>query len=284
MSLSKIPVIVDADTANEVDDLYAIIGILTSPELDVRGLSAAQWQVSHWASRESMEDSQRLNELLLSYMGRLDIPHPRGSKVRLMDFGEIAQHSAAAHHIIREAHRMPEGEKLTVVGLGALTNIASAILIDPSINSKVRLFLLGTSYDFKRGVWGKRDFNCVMDIQAINEIFDAEGLETTILPVSIACSFNFGYEETVSAFPPKIPVLDYLLKRWYEHVDSGRASRTLWDLALTELIVRPELGKIKAVTSPPENTSRIINVYETIDAEALKASFFQRIQAYAWPL
>ncbi|MEM9259038.1 MAG: nucleoside hydrolase, partial [Bacteroidota bacterium] len=40
----KWPVIIDADTANEVDDLYAIVCGLIEPSWDVKGLTAAQWQ------------------------------------------------------------------------------------------------------------------------------------------------------------------------------------------------------------------------------------------------
>jgi inosine-uridine nucleoside N-ribohydrolase len=182
----KTRLLINADTANEVDDLYAITRALIEPTFDVVGLSSAQWQVSHYATPNTLEDSQRLNEVLLALLNKSRIPHPRGAAMRLYDWGDLAQHSAAAYQIIREAHKTPAGEKLTVVMLGATTDLASALLIDPTISSRIRVYLLGTSYDFERKIWRKRDFNCVMDIQAIEVVLNAKNLETHIMPVNVA--------------------------------------------------------------------------------------------------
>ncbi len=50
-SQQKIRVVIDADTGNEVDDLYAVVRGLIEPSWEVAGLNATQWQVSHWACR-----------------------------------------------------------------------------------------------------------------------------------------------------------------------------------------------------------------------------------------
>lgn len=108
-----------------------------------------------------MENSHRINAVLVGYLG-VDVPTKRGGVNRMFDWGDKAQHSAAAYEIIKQAHAMPEGEKLMVVALGALTNVASAIFIDPSIESKISLYWLGTNLE--DGVIYNTDFNCVMDI------------------------------------------------------------------------------------------------------------------------
>jgi len=155
-SQEKITLIIDADTGNEVDDLYAIVRGLIEPSFEVVGLSSAQWQASHWAVPNSLENSHRLNLEILSYLHMEDIPHPRGAADRLYDWGDdIAQHSAAAYFIIKEANKMPSGKKLTIAVLGASTNLASALLIDPSIAGKIRVYLVGTSFDLERMVWKK---------------------------------------------------------------------------------------------------------------------------------
>ena len=40
-------VLLDADTGNEVDDLYALVRGLIEPDWDVVGINATQWQASH---------------------------------------------------------------------------------------------------------------------------------------------------------------------------------------------------------------------------------------------
>ncbi len=159
-------IIIDADTANEVDDLYAVVAMLIEPKFNVVALNATHWQTSHWTSENSMEDSHRLNQVLTGYL-KANIPTKRGGQARMYDWGDQAQHSAAAYEIIKQAHAMPNNEKLTVVALGALTNVASALFIDPSIETKIQLFWLGTSYNFDEGVLGTTDFNCIMDTQAL---------------------------------------------------------------------------------------------------------------------
>jgi len=80
-----------------------------------------------------------------------DLPHPRGSLLRIYDWGQdVAQHSAAAYFIIQEAKKASSDNKLNIIALGALTNVASALLIEPSIAANVRLYCLGTSYNFRR--------------------------------------------------------------------------------------------------------------------------------------
>ncbi|MDF1549045.1 MAG: hypothetical protein P1P88_14570, partial [Bacteroidales bacterium] len=58
----KRKVIIDADTGNEVDDLFALVRGLIDPQWEVIGLNATQWQASHWTVEKSMEESYRLNE------------------------------------------------------------------------------------------------------------------------------------------------------------------------------------------------------------------------------
>lgn len=276
---TKRPVIIDADTANEVDDLFAIVRALIVPKWDIRGLSSVQWQSSHYATPNTLEDSQRLNEALLSLLNMSHIPHPRGAANRLYDFGDdVAQHSAAAYHIIKEAQRMPVGERLTVIAIGALTNVASALLIEPDIASKISLYVLGTSYDFENKVWKKDDFNCVMDIQAINVVLDTEELDTHILPMNIAVSYQFSHEEMKERLDKSVPVLEFLLHCWYNHVDGSRVQRILWDLALIELLLYPEWGTEVQITTPPENTQRQVLVYQSLDVDKARKEFFEAMQ------
>jgi purine nucleosidase len=256
----KTRILIDADTANEVDDLYAIVRALIHPSFEVVGLCSAQWQISHYATPNTLEDSQRLNGVLLALLNKSRIPHPRGASNRLYDWGrDVAQHSAAAYHIIKEAHRTPEGEKLIVVMLGTTTNLASALLIDPTIGPKVKVYLLGTSYDFEKQIWRKRDFNCVMDIQAIEVVLNAKGLETHIMPVNVAAALVFDMEEAKQKLAQRNDLLDLLYRRWVDHVDGGRARRVIWDLSVISCLIHPQFGEEIRATTPSENTPREVH-------------------------
>mgnify|MGYP000273007269 CR=1 FL=1 len=128
VSAQQKKIILDADTGNEVDDLYAIVRALIEPSWDITALNAAQWQSSQWAVDFTMEESHRLNQVLVGYLKMNDrVPTFRGGIRRMNDWGDKAQHSAAAYEIIKQAHSVPEGEKQAVVVLGALTKVASEL-------------------------------------------------------------------------------------------------------------------------------------------------------------
>jgi len=274
---------IDADTANEVDDPYAIVRALIEPGLEVVALASAQWQVSHWTTPTSMEDSQRLNELILGHLDRMDVPHPRGAAARLYDWGDLARHSHAAHLLIEQAHATPEGQKLTVAVLGAATNVASALLIDPTIAPRIRVYWLGTGYDHERGVWHRLDFNVINDPRALHVLLEAGELELHVMPTTVASAMRFEMDDTRERLGGRDPLLDFLVDRWVQHVDAGRRSRTIWDLSLIEALIRPEMVSEVQVPTPPENTPRDVWMYTWIDAAAMKADFYAAVDRYFTP-
>jgi len=272
----QMKVIIDADTGNEVDDLYAIVRGLIEPTWDVIGLNATQWQVSHWAVEKSMEESYRLNQVLLSYLHLSQkVKSNRGAEARLFDWGDKAQPSAASNFIIRQAHQT-KGKKLTVIALGALTNVATAILDDPSITAKIKLYWVGTGYDFESGVMTNLDFNCVMDIQAVSVILNAD-VELHIMPKEVTGKMTMEWKETFHRFKGKHDLLDFLLQRWYNHLDSGRAKRTIWDLALVEAIILPEHAEEVKIKTSKEKGDREIWMYKDIDDDKLREDFYKTV-------
>lgn len=272
-------IILDADTGNEVDDLYAITRALIEPTWNITALNATQWQPSHWAVDETMEESHRLNQVLLSYLDRNDVPTRRGGVDRMYDWGDLAQHSAAAYEIIKQARATPEGEKITVVALGALTNVASAVYIDPSIAPKIALYWLGTSYDFEEGILKKNDFNCVMDVQAL-EVMLMSDVEMHIIPVNIAAAMTFDYPETERQFKGKHGLTDFLLQRWFNHLDGSRSRRTIWDLALIQAMIHPEWADEVKITTSKDNGNKELWYYKNIDADRFREEFFTTTLRY----
>lgn len=267
-------VIIDADTGNEVDDLYAVVQGLIAPSWNVVGLNATQWQVSHWAVAQSMEESYRLNQVLLAYLGlNGQVRSNRGAEARLFDWGNLSQPSAASNFIIQHAHQATE-DKVVVFALGALTNVASALLDDPSIASKIALYWLGSAYDFENGTMSNIDFNSVMDVQAVHVVLHSE-VELHIIPVNVAAAMTFDWNETRDRLEGKHDLLDFLLQRWYDHLDGGRYQRTIWDLALIQAVLSPEMATEVQVRTSKERGDRDVWMYRSIDAEAMREAFFQ---------
>ncbi|NHF60057.1 nucleoside hydrolase [Flavobacteriaceae bacterium TP-CH-4] len=276
----KTKVLLDADTANEVDDLFALARILMEPSVEVIALNATQWQASHWTTPNSMEDSHRLNQMLLGVMG-LSVKTNRGGAARMYDWGDRARHSAAAYEIIKQTKLLKEGEKLNIIALGALTNVASAVFIDPEIAPKLKLYWLGSSYDFEEGILLRNDFNCAMDQYAFTHLLFSK-VEMHIVPVNVAAKMQFKYDETRQKLEGHF-LGDYLLKIWDDHIDSGRRARTIWDLSIVDAFINPEWAEEVQITTSKDNGNRNIYYYRDFDADRMRKGFFQKITAYKRP-
>lgn len=272
-------VIIDADTANEVDDLYAIVRAFAEPDWEVLALNATQWQTSQWAPENSMEESHRLNAVLHGYLNLGDkVKLRRGGFRRMYDWGDKAQHSAAAYEIIKQAHNQKDGNKLMVIALGALTNVASALYIDPSIAPLLEVYWLGSTYDFDSGKSKRLDFNALMDAQAV-EIMLTSQVEMHIMPVNILRGMKFDYQRTKEEFQGKHDLTDFLLQRWYNHLDGGRKQRVLWDVALIEAIIYPEMvEEVKVSTYENKNIWMYKNINEEYFIENLYSEILELIK------
>ena len=278
----KRPVILDADTGNEVDDLYAIVRALLEPTWDVKVLNATHWQTSHWTVPQSMEESHRLNQLILGYLPELSVKTRRGGIARMYDWGDLAQHSAAAYEIIHLANSMPAGEKITVIALGALTNVASAYYINPDIAEKITLYWLGTAYDFTNSALSRVDFNVMMDQRAFDLLIKSD-MEMHIIPVNVATAMTFNYAETEKKLRGIHPLTDFLVDRWYQHLDGSRDERTIWDLGLIGAIIHPEWSEEIEITTSPDHGNRSVYYYKEIDGEKIKTEFFDHVKKYWSP-
>jgi inosine-uridine nucleoside N-ribohydrolase len=277
----KTKVIIDADTGNEVDDLYAISRALIAPELEVIGLNSTQWQYSHWAVENTLEESHKINVEILAYLRMEDIPHPRGAQSRIYDWGQdVAQHSAAAYFIIKEAHKASSSEKLNIIALGALTNVASALLIDPSIADKIVLYWLGSSYNFEKGYWNKIDFNYLMDPHALNVVLDNENLELHITPGNVAVKMKMNREIAAKHLKDKDDLRGFLYKRWVNHMGGGYNDRIIWDLVAIHALLNPDWLKEIEVQTPPENTQRKIFMTREINSDKMEDDFWESMKNY----
>ncbi len=278
--------IVDADTANEIDDVYAIARALMEPRFQVEGINSAQWHTQPDAPRDTVGPSQKMNEELLRVMDRTDVPHPIGANMPLVT-PLRPQPSDAARHIIRKALETPEGEKLIVAILGPCTNLASAVLMEPAIIPRVSCHFIGLRYDHGQRLWSRDEFNTNNDPNALDVLLNAPGLEFHLMTATASGRLVFEKAEVDRRLKGKGPLADHLLRVW-EEFDRGwqrasnptKAKWVMWDIALIEAIARPELATAATVNAPPENLKRPISVWVEIDAAGMRESFWRTFERW----
>ena len=91
---------------------------------------------------------------------------------------------------------------------------------------------------------------------------------------------SFQIDEIKERFTGRHPLLEFLYQRWFNHIDSGRYQRIIWDLALIEAIIHPEMAAQIVANAPPENGLRKVHVYSQINAEHMKSDFYVTIKDY----
>ena len=280
-----IRLIVDADTANEVDDLYAIVRAVLEPRLDIVGITSAQWHTNIRTPNDSVGESQRLNKELLTIMGKTHIPIPQGANFPMVNQLR-PQASAAADFIIEQALATPEGEKLSIAILGPCTNIASAVLKEPAIIPKLSVHYLGFWYNVETATWSKREFNTNNDPNAVDLLLNTANLEFKVMTATT--SQHLVFEKTVmdELLKGKGGVGDYLINRWetydrfWKETDKEKTMWTMWDVAIIEAIAFPELCQQKMVMTPHDNLARQIGVYTAIDVGGMKLNFSNALSKF----
>lgn len=280
----------DADTGNEMDDLYAIVRLVKDPSVELIGLSSAhfnnpdllvfeKWNAYKSKDLNTVAESQRLNEQILKALGRLDIPHPIGADRQIgRAWGQQdARDSEAAQAMIKAVKKLPENEKLDILTIGAMSNLASALILAPEIKTKIRCFALGAQYDPKAKIWNKNEFNIRNDLNAFDYLLNLDELDLTMMCLQAAFPLQFKREETYTKLDETIEAEKILEDRWREQNPQDK-TRVMWDLALVEAYLKPDLTKIETVTTPPENKQRSIKAFVKIDEKALADDFWKMLK------
>lgn len=284
----RIPMIIDADTANEVDDLFALVGAIahTSPstgKYDLLGITSAQFHTSPLASVATVLESQAINEEIVGLMNRPDIKTPLGSNLPLAN-DSVPAISEASTFIVNQAKTMPAGEKLQVFILGSCTNVASAILQDPSIIPMVHVRYLGFWHNPETNVYDKKEFNSGNDTFAVNVLLNTPDLEFTVMTATTSQHLVFDRLTTEANLSELGPISNYLLHRWdnydrwWTEEDPEKQRWIMWDIASLEAFFLPELASLESRLTPPENTSREIGVYTQIKHLEMEQVYWETVQ------
>ncbi|MGI6173983.1 MAG: nucleoside hydrolase [Christensenellales bacterium] len=225
-----IDMVLDTDAYNEIDDQFAIsLAIRSKEKLTVKALCAAPfWNPRSVGPEDGMEKSYDEILKLLRLAGE-DVPVYRGSKEYLPN-EDTPVDSPAAREIARLAMEYSPEKPLYVVAIGAITNVASAILLNPAIAEKIVVVWLG-GHAFE---WhDNREFNCQQDVAAARVVFGC-GCPLVILPcMGVVSAFTTTGPELEHWLKGKNPLAHYLQEMTIAEANSYAAgrpwSRPIWD-------------------------------------------------------
>lgn len=230
----KRKVILDTDTYNEIDDQFALAYLLRSKEeLDVQAVYAAPFFNHHSVSpADGMEKSYEeiLKILELTHEEDLKGCVQKGSTHYLED-EKTPVSSPAALDLVRRAKEAAPADPLYVVAIGAITNVASAILLAPEIIARIHVVWLGGN----AVSWpDNREFNSSQDIAAARVVYKS-GVAMTILPcMGVVSEFRTTGPELKAWLLGKNELCDYLVENTIREASQVEQeacwSRPIWDV------------------------------------------------------
>ncbi|MBQ7715844.1 MAG: nucleoside hydrolase [Clostridia bacterium] len=240
--VGKIDVILDTDAYNEIDDQFAISYMLTYPEkLNVVAINAAPFLNEKSESPgDGMEKSYDEILKLLKLARKEDLTERvyKGSTDYLAD--EITpQDSPAARNMARLADSYSPERPLYIAAIGAITNVASAFLLNPKMAENCVVVWLGGNA--VTSPWEASEFNMMQDIAAARVIF-ASGVPLVLLPcMGVVDRFATGRWELEHYLVGRGPLCDYLAQntiREAERISAWKAwTRVIWDVTAVAWLV-----------------------------------------------
>lgn len=298
---TKIPIIVDTDANNELDDQHALAYLFFNADIfDIKGVTTNA-TFSGGAIEGHHAEAQRVMQLCNVAQ---KYPLLMGAD---QNFETIAPQintepfdgQEAVDFIIEQALSNKNG-KLVLAPIGKLTNIALAIKKAPEIKDKIRIVWLGSNYP------AAGEYNLDNDRAAVNYLLDqAVDFEMVMVRYgepSGSDAVRATPQDIISKLQGKGPEVapvkgrhggtfrnfgDYAVNLFSKiDLPGDPPSRALYDLVALAILKNPEWGMKKTIPAPQlvdgkwqerPNNNRSILIWENFDAPSILADFYQSV-------
>ena len=290
----RVRMVLDTDTYNEIDDQFAVVHALLSPEqLDVEALYAAPFHNNR--SSGPAEGMEKSYDEILRLLDFLDVPADglvyRGSTAFLSD-AETSVPSEAATDMVTRAMEMEGDEPLYVVAIGAITNVASAILMEPKIIERIVVVWLGGNPLY----WPHtREFNLQQDVLSAQVVFNC-GVPFVHLPArGVVSHLLTTVAEMERYVQGQGKIGDYLVEIFKDYHSEHLAtafgwSKVIWDISATAYLINSTWVPTDIVHSPIltgamtwsfDNSRHLMRVATGVNRDAIFRDLFQKLQTHS---
>ncbi len=283
----KVDVVLDTDTYNEVDDQFAVCHAVLSPErINLLAIHAAPFH--NGRSDGPADGMEKSYDEILRLLGHLKHPADglvfKGSTAYLADVN-TPQRNDAVDHLIELAMTDRQGP-LYVATIGAITNVASALLVEPKLVEKiVVVWLGGHSLHWPNN----REFNLRQDVPAAKVIFDS-GVPLVHMPCGGCVDrLHTSNPELAACLGGTSAIANYLVDIVRDYNKSGRTvwSKVLWDIVTTAWLVNPNWVHTVLVSTPIvtadvtwsfDATRPLMRYARNLDRDAILTDVFDKLK------
>jgi len=288
-----VDVILDTDAYNEIDDQFAIAYLLRCEDkLNVKGLCAAPFFNSKSDSpADGMIKSYEEIKHILTLAGRADlIAHTYKGSENYLANEETPKPSDAASYMVELSKNYTAEKPLYIIAIGAITNVASALLMDPTMKERVVVVWLG---GHAHHYCHNKEFNCFQDVAADRVVFGS-GVPVVQLPCrGVVDRFHTTQWELEHWLLGKNDLCDYLVKNTVAFMNERAGenkpwSKPIWDAtAIGWFMNDGQKFMMEELRHSPvfqydhrysfDYTRHLIKYITWINRDALFADMFQRL-------
>ena len=246
-----VKVILDTDTYNEIDDQFALVQMMLSHErIMVEGIYAAPFSMNERA--DNPEKGMELSyDEILRLLERINVSHEnfvfKGVKEYVGSAKKVVD-APAVDDLIKKAHEGSADNPLYVIAIGAISNVASALIKDPSIKEKIVVIWLGGNALY----WPHSyDFNLKQDVGGAQILFDC-GVPLVMVPCAgVTTHLTTTVPEVEKYIEPHGEIGKFLAMRFKEYSDDHKGwSKELWDMAAVAWLINEEWTPTNIIPSP----------------------------------
>jgi purine nucleosidase len=167
-------VVLTTDCGADLDDQGALAQLALTPELELRGVVTTHAPTPRLPAPAAESSARCVREVL----GHLPLRHQpavlAGSSVPL-ESKSAPLRNAGVDFILRESRPYSRGRRLALLVIGAGTDVASALLTDPTLVDRVEIISMG----FTSWPKGGEEWNVKNDVRAWQVILDS-GAEVVV--------------------------------------------------------------------------------------------------------
>lgn len=260
-----VDVVLDTDTYNEIDDQFAVAYMLRSKEkLRVQAIYAAPfYNEKSQGPGDGMEKSYREIQKLLELMGESCDVY-KGAEQYLPDEKTPVESPAARDLAARAKDYSPENP-LYVIAIGAITNVASAVLLEPQIADNIVVVWLG---GHGLHYHDTAEFNMRQDVAAARVVMGCGAPFVQLPCMGVVSGFPISKPELEYWFVGKNSISDYLAKNTIKEAESYASekpwTRVIWDVTAVAWLLNDH-GQFMASRIIGTHLPGYDNVYETAD-------------------
>jgi purine nucleosidase len=286
---NRTEVILSTDVGNEIDDQWAIAYLLLQPRFEVLGVMSAQ--APSIAAPAGHTSYRILVDVVENRLGmKRHPPLIEGGSVPLEN-DESPQPSPAVDFIVKTSKRFSSKNRLTVLMIGAATDVASAILTDPTIVDRIRVIQMGFHDEN-----GGDEFNVANDVQAVKAILDSR-VPLVIGPGNVCrANLSLTFSQARDMLAHRGPIGAWLWEEyqaWYfRYVKPLRVNDfskpwVIWDditlayvLGMTTQHTRPRPKMRDNMTFEQIPTDQVVTWITDVDEPKMWADFFRLLDKY----